>query len=705
MKVIREILNHHGAVDQQWKQRKIRLHQQLALKLFQEDVKQVLDWLDTHGDMFLRKNTSLGRNLERAAAYRRSHEHFVSVAQNTYTNAEKLLTAADELARTGECNAEEVYRVAAELDERIAAFVERVEKRRRLLELTVTFYTHFQELTAWYDEVRNSISSGEVGESVQGCQHLLEELAQRREAFIEATNSTIAEGEALISDLKLQGITSESDPTGSYAGIESGLSELTQRRDGMAELWGTRKLRLDLSMRLRMFERNVMEVSVQMEQWAEEYQRLDVPRDMATAELMLSKHNDMVQHVLDTMFQLVQEGQQTSQLLDQSSIQFMTDTSTTASERCAMLLAYVNDRQSELDQLAERRRLRLEQRVQLGQLEAEANQVMTWIRNGESMLAASFSVPSSLQEAEQFKLDHEQLQRAVEVSVVLEGLEREYRRDEDWCSTEKTGNAADNAVLIASLIQKHQDQKVVFLKACTHARRTGGSVLKYATRSIQYYNQKLKPGVRGSEEKVKEVLDNLLRLENRVMDYWNVKKRRLDWCQQYVVVERSAQQALDWIKETGDQYLATHTAVGDSREETEKLLHEHNEFKTTAKETRERVKLLIQLADNLMEKGHAHAAQIKKWVATVDMAYKDFSHRMDMYRRQLEVQLGHQASGERRQKPEPGQEADEPEPEPEPEPRDRLSDPSLESRVNDLQLKEAEGKLDEEKRRSARRRE
>ena len=63
------------------------------------------------------------------------------------------------------------------------------------------------------------------------------------------------------------------------------------------------------------------------------------------------------------------------QLLDQANIQFMTDTSTTASERCAMLLAYVNDRQTELDQLAERRRLRLEQRVQLGQLEAEANQV------------------------------------------------------------------------------------------------------------------------------------------------------------------------------------------------------------------------------------------------------------------------------------------------------------------------------------------
>ena len=48
----------------------------------------------------------------------------------------------------------------------------------------------------------------------------------------------------------------------------------------------------------------------------------------------------------------------------------------------------------------------------------------------------------------------------LQVSVVLEGLEREYRRDEDWCSTEKTTNMADKAVLIATLIQKHQDQKV-----------------------------------------------------------------------------------------------------------------------------------------------------------------------------------------------------------------------------------------------------
>ena len=46
---------------------------------------------------------------------------------------------------------------------------------------------------------------------------------------------------------------------------------------------------------------------------------------------------------------------------------------------------------------------------------------------------------------------------------------------------------------------------------------------------------------------------------------------------------RSAKQALDWIHDTGDFYLSTHSHVGHNRDETEALLREHNEFKVTAK--------------------------------------------------------------------------------------------------------------------------
>ena len=79
--VIHEILTSHRQIDQYWHNKKVRLHQRLGLRLFQQDVKQVLDWLDNHGEMFLRKNTSIGRTLAKARLLRKSHQHFEAVLQ------------------------------------------------------------------------------------------------------------------------------------------------------------------------------------------------------------------------------------------------------------------------------------------------------------------------------------------------------------------------------------------------------------------------------------------------------------------------------------------------------------------------------------------------------------------------------------------------------------------------------------------------
>ena len=61
---------------------------------------------------------------------------------------------------------------------------------------------------------------------------------------------------------------------------------------------------------------------------------------------------------------------------------------------------------------------------------------------------------------------------------------------------------------------------------------------------------------------------------------------------------------------------------------------------TMLQETREKVKLLLQVADGLVEKGHVHATSIKSWVAAVDRRYKDFSCRMEKHRVKLETTLG-----------------------------------------------------------------
>lgn len=66
----------------------------------------------------------------------------------------------------------------------------------------------------------------------------------------------------------------------------------------------------------------------------------------------------------------------------------------------------------------------------------------------------------------------------------------------------------------------------------------------------------------------------------------------------------------------------------------------HSTFPLFLQQTKERVKLLIQLADGFCEKGHAHAAEIKKCVTAVDKRYRDFSLRMEKYRTSLEKALG-----------------------------------------------------------------
>ena len=41
----------------------------------------MLDWLQNHGEVFLRKNVGIGRNVQKAKAYQKSHETFEGVVQ------------------------------------------------------------------------------------------------------------------------------------------------------------------------------------------------------------------------------------------------------------------------------------------------------------------------------------------------------------------------------------------------------------------------------------------------------------------------------------------------------------------------------------------------------------------------------------------------------------------------------------------------
>lgn len=256
-----------------------------------------------------------------------------------------------------------------------------------------------------------------------------------------------------------------------------------------------------------------------------------------------------------------------------------------------------------------------------------------------------------------------------QVKLVLESLAKQYNSEEDFCSANNlnlnllrnydllalltkvnNNNSSSNISInddlpngekkISQMISKHQQQKESFLKACTLARRNAETFIKYANRCSSYNNN---DGThllfRSAENKIKTTLEQILKEENNVLDCWSKRKRRLDQCQQFELVEHSTKQALRWIRETGENWLLT---INSSKEDIKSKHNSLKDFGNQVKETKEKVKLLVQLCENLIERRHVHSEQIRFWSDKVAYFFAEFEKKLENFEQKLNHEDNHQ---------------------------------------------------------------
>ena len=241
--------------------------------------------------------------------------------------------------------------MARELEAHITSFAGRVEARRHVLELAVLFFSHVEELSNWFSELKSELASEEVSETYEGAERLLEQFSTQRDSTLDACASTIAEGQSLLETLNTStasssssaGANTEMESSGSLASVQSTLEKLTSDREELGELWSTRKLRLDLCLQLRLFERDALELSSQFEVWGEQLQSdRDLPRDqLGEAERAMRLLDELLSHIQSSTYNVVQRGQDLLQLFQSSGISLMADSQYNGETRVQVLLEYL----------------------------------------------------------------------------------------------------------------------------------------------------------------------------------------------------------------------------------------------------------------------------------------------------------------------------------------------------------------------------
>ncbi|TPP64524.1 Kalirin [Fasciola gigantica] len=246
--LVHEIWAWYKRLERVYTERKTRLTSRLSLLMFKEDVGQVLAWLSEHGEPFLHRQTAVGKSIQRAEQLYNTHMQFEQVAAKTLTNAEKLISVADELAAQAD-DPEEILQKASELQRRISAFTRAVESRRETVDLGCGFYSHTIEVLAWLHGVRKSHNPSEhLPATIEGMEDELTNFRRERTMIEEGADRVASEGEALTVRLK---------DSEEVAHIRSVLAQVANGRTTVSALLTERQVRLDLCLQLRLFEADV----------------------------------------------------------------------------------------------------------------------------------------------------------------------------------------------------------------------------------------------------------------------------------------------------------------------------------------------------------------------------------------------------------------------------------------------------------------
>ncbi|XP_076823491.1 triple functional domain protein-like isoform X2 [Clavelina lepadiformis] len=692
---IHEVFHHHRELEKHWNERKMSLAQKHQLRVYEHDVSQVLKWIAEHGEAFLAKYTGIGKSLHRARQLRKRHEDFEDVAQNTYTNAEKLLEAAEQLAQNGDCDPHEIFQVARKLEEQIRDFARRVERRRNLLDMSVSFNNNIKELWNTHEGVRNEMQEDDVADTLEAAESRMKRFRGQRYQLIDSFVACQGEAKSLLHNLSVE--DKKRNMNTSIQHIDTVLHQLQVVQGYFEDSCSEYETRLELSLHFRSYERDATEILIELENWVDDMSRTDADLPLFDSSVIEQRFTQ-VRCRAELMQQQVHEVNSRAQdillQLEQSDLEMVCDGDVSVCVRVRELSEQIQRRMREINSKSNEHRTKLEKCLHLRQLEQQSALVQSWIASGEDVLRGAVLNLTNRHGADRCRAEHERctvatektrasvmqvqtdafrlregdfvqaareaedavrrawqalarhnddrsklitsackfFQTADEVCSVLDSLQAEYKRPHDWGDTSN----------IKTQLEKHEQQKDQFLHACTLVRKLSNEFSKTVKRQITYYpNDQFTIDTQNStsgkapEKCVRGVLEDLLQRENQVLRLWSTRNMCMEQWQAY---QDTVEEMIKWLQTTGEKYgqVIDEKKKSDHTETFKQLTTIEDEVKSRLASFNSQTS---EISNAWFEKDRSFAACVQRYQKAVQSRYADFIRRMQARRKSLDGSL------------------------------------------------------------------
>uniref|UniRef100_A0A0N4ZX98 CRAL-TRIO domain-containing protein n=1 Tax=Parastrongyloides trichosuri TaxID=131310 RepID=A0A0N4ZX98_PARTI len=615
-----QITRAHKEIHSTWHKRKVKLHARLARLAFKNDIQLVISWLEQHGEPYLSKNTAIGDNLQASKSLLKNHQHFKSVASNTYSNAQKLFKASQTLMENGECDTKDMNNVVEDLRKRLDKFSERIEARTMLLNKAVLFYTHFMELMQWYDKQDTKASSYEIVDiDVDICEKRRDEWIRETEATGQACATTITEGQQLIKCLYIQSQTMNLDNKEVIKYIDMLIGQIEQRQKLLSDRFGRQRTCLQIGLRNALLILDCEQIQVQLINWKKDMSNL-ISCEPDKAENVLPFHNENTYKVKKAVAEVKATGNELLQAIDSNGINLRNEFNEPIRDLIINSIKKVKLLEDEVMQASVNVCQRMENAIQLNRIRMDANRTIQIMQREETQLLRMNRIPQNFEEAEAFQEEHDNFQRIVEEKVrpstinfcqraqglrsnsisieenetineMIMNVTRKWSRlvclIEERSKLLKSADACYKSLhqnvlpILEQLEHDYKSDQKDFCSLKPYDKRT--ELAKLIGEKLEKHEQWKERFVKGSayaqktsenflkyirrcgapedhikqrEEEIKNVKENLRERQSRILKMWSNRKKAYEQCQQAVLIQATEQRISQWLQDEGETFMA-----------------------------------------------------------------------------------------------------------------------------------------------------